>query len=172
MSELILMPTNDISEGGSLGHIDIVQYNDNELSIHGWLLDPHIELEKIVVEINGSTYETVCHIRREDVAKVYPNIPHALYSGFVGHIHILQPSTPVKISTTGIVDDKKIVELLHNLSLNQTPAQNIPKNKNKWYGTNSILSGIIKPRTIAPSTSIDYYSTVLYDDDLRSTMRA
>lgn len=141
-NECIHLSSKDISEVGSLGHIDIVQYNKNELSIHGWLIDPHIKLEKIFIEIDGSRYETVSHIVREDVAKAYPNIPHALYSGFVGHIHILQPSTAVQISVIGIVDGKKIVELRHKLSSNQIGAQKTSQKKNKWYKPESIRAAI------------------------------
>ena len=130
---MIQITKKNISEIGSLGHIDIVEYNRNELTVHGWLLDPHFELDKIFIEIYGCRYEAVNHIIRPDVAKAYPNIPYALYTGFVGHIQVLQPSAPIQITVIGNVKDKKVVELIDNLSLNQIAVPNNSQNKNQCY---------------------------------------
>jgi len=117
------MNSKDIFKKEGMGHIDIVQYADSELTIHGWLLDPLIELKKIVIEIHENRYDAVNRLLRLDVAKQYPDIPHAQYAGFECKIHITLPVAPVTISVIGIADNKKTVEMKKDIIFNQKPNQ-------------------------------------------------
>jgi len=64
------------------GYFEDILCTSDELTVYGWLLLPDRALESIQIFLNGELADSAPVNAREDVAKVFPQIPHAKGSGF------------------------------------------------------------------------------------------
>lgn len=68
--------------GTTDGYFDTIEYQNNILKIEGWMLNPNSDVDSLDVFINRQKVGTAKRIERHDVANVFPQIPHAINSGF------------------------------------------------------------------------------------------
>jgi SAM-dependent methyltransferase len=64
------------------GYFEEISHVAEELVVKGWILLPTIAFDSVRILIDGQLADTAAIIGREDVAKAFPQIPHANRSGF------------------------------------------------------------------------------------------
>jgi 2-polyprenyl-3-methyl-5-hydroxy-6-metoxy-1,4-benzoquinol methylase len=105
------MENHSLKEEISLGSIDIISYENNFLTIHGWLLHPKKNIDTLKIEINNNQYEPISRVLRQDVENAYPHIEHAINSGFIFHFFLKDIPDRVQIVVYGITDSLIIASI-------------------------------------------------------------
>ena len=92
---------------------NVIECHDSKLKISGWLLLPEREFDEVALYINQSKAAESKVIVREDVAKVYPFITHAKYSGF--SFSVSKPDKEIEgiidICVVGLARGRKIAKM-------------------------------------------------------------
>lgn len=95
------------------GSFDILEYHDDKLTISGWMLHLEKDFSSFAVYINQRKVGEAAKVEREDVARVFPHIPHAKNSGF--SISLYRPfeeiDRAINICIVGISKDREIAKI-------------------------------------------------------------
>jgi SAM-dependent methyltransferase len=75
------------------GYFEEISYTGGELSVGGWMLLPSTPFDSMRLLVNGEPAASCPVTLREDVARVFPQFPHAVRAGF--RFRVEQPATAV-----------------------------------------------------------------------------
>jgi SAM-dependent methyltransferase len=95
------------------GYFERIEYQDDTLTISGWMLLPKKNFNSFVLYINQRKVEGAAPMEREDIAKVYSFIPHAKDSGFCFSLHrdpeVLEGT--IDICVVGTIQGREIAKI-------------------------------------------------------------
>lgn len=95
------------------GHFDVIDYSDGNLLVSGWMLNPEIDFNSFAIYIDHCKYQLCTTIKREDVGKAFPDIPHANNTGFSFSLDISidRMNKNLDICVIGLSQDKEIAKI-------------------------------------------------------------
>jgi len=89
-----------------LGNVERFCFDGKRLVLSGWLMHYERPIQVVDIRVDGET-TAVSPIRvRTDVAHAYPQVPHALQSGFSIDVifEYLSPQQPIEFEIVGLSD--------------------------------------------------------------------
>jgi GT2 family glycosyltransferase len=95
----------------------------NPITISGWALHPQSPIERLVLQIGGSSAECKYGTRRTDVAAIFPGLPQSDRCGFYCQISAPSESTPITLKARLRSGSIVVCQLDRTLSAKSAPTQ-------------------------------------------------
>ncbi len=101
--------TPGIALAQALGGIDHVARAGDAITVSGWLLDAAHPIDRVLVRVSGTPIDEADVILREDVARAFPDVPHAARSGVLVSGAGLACDGPLRVEVIGRRDGRDAI---------------------------------------------------------------
>lgn len=95
------------------GHFDMIKYSNGNLVVSGWMLNPEADFDSFAIYIDLCKEGACTIINRDDVARAFPDVPHAKNAGFSFCLNIPPDKIDrnANICVVGLSKDKEITQI-------------------------------------------------------------